>query len=419
MPAPLTKGGALKMRSPKRDDSTARDNPLIQQLLKNPVAHDLLVMLAYAVGILVGILLTVLIMILVLRKFLGDIQNRVGPNRVGPRGYLQTVADALKLLLKEDVIPSLADRVAFILSPSIVFLPAYLVYVVIPFGPGVVAADLNVGILYISAITSVAVIGFITAGWASNNKYALLGGMRSAAQIVSYEVPLVLAMIAPVVLAGSLRLSDIIHQQSGAWYVFITPIMALCYLTAGLAEVNLTPFDMVEAESELVAGFNTEYSGMKFALFFLAEFANTFTISIICVSLYLGGWTLPLPGFNHWLETAGALGKVSAFVVIMAKAWAVVFFTMWIRGTLPRIRVDQLMELGWKGLIPLTMVGVVVNSVCVALPMSHSAQLATLAAFNWIGLIGLVLIGMKKVVPSGTKWAKEMGSEAVPQRSRV
>ncbi|HEY3413722.1 MAG TPA: NADH-quinone oxidoreductase subunit NuoH [Armatimonadota bacterium] len=392
---------------------------MIQQLLKNPVVHDLLIMTAYAVGILIGILLTVLIMILVLRKFLGDIQNRIGPNRVGPRGYFQTVADALKLLLKEDVIPTLADRLAFILSPSIVFLPAYLVYVVIPFGPGLVAADLNVGILYISAITSVAVIGFITAGWASNNKYALLGGMRSAAQIVSYEVPLVLAMIAPVVLAGSLRLGDIIHQQSAVWYLFITPVMALCYLTAGLAEVNLTPFDMVEAESELVAGFNTEYSGMKFALFFLAEFANTFTISIICVSLYLGGWTLPIPSFNGWMESAGALGKLAAFIVIMAKTWGVVFFTMWIRGTLPRVRVDQLMELGWKVLIPVTMIGVVVNSMTVALPMSHNAQLGVLAAVNWIGLIGLLLIGMKKVVPTGTQSAKEMASAAVPQRSRV
>jgi NADH-quinone oxidoreductase subunit H len=357
---------------------------------------------------------------LVLRKFLGDIQNRIGPNRVGPMGFCQTMADALKLLLKEDVIPTLADRVAFILAPSIVFVPAYLVYVVIPFGPSLVAADLNVGILYISAITSVAVIGFITAGWASNNKYSLLGGMRSAAQIVSYEVPLVLTMLAPVVLAGSLRLGDIIGQQATVWYVFITPIMAICYLVAGLAEVNLTPFDMVEAESELVAGFNTEYSGMKFALFFLAEFANTFTIAMICVSLYLGGWTVPfLTPFNNWMLAAGWIGKLAAFCIFMVKAWGVVYLTMWIRGTLPRIRVDQLMELGWKGLIPATLLGLMANAVCVALPMSHSAQLGVLAAVNWLGLLGLLALGMKKVVHTGTDWPKEVGSAPLPQRSRV
>lgn len=399
---------------------TARDNPLIQQLLKNPAVIDLLRMTAYAVVTLILILTIVLVMILVLRKFLGDIQNRIGPNRVGPRGYLQTAADALKLLLKEDVIPTLADRIAFILAPSIVFLPAYLVYVVIPGGPMLVAADLNVGILYISAITSVAVIGFITAGWASNNKYSLLGGIRSAAQIVSYEVPLVLTMLAPVVLAGSLRLSDIIGQQTTVWYVFVTPIMAICYITAGLAEVNLTPFDMVEAESELVAGFNTEYSGMKFALFFLAEFANTFTISVICVSLYLGGWTVPFARpLNEWMASGPLIARFFAFCVFMVKAWMMVYFTMWIRGTLPRIRVDQLMEFGWKGLIPATLLGVVVNAICVALPIGHSAQLAVLAAINWVGLIGLLAYGARKVVGTGTGSAKELGSVTVPQRSRL
>jgi NADH-quinone oxidoreductase subunit H len=393
---------------------------LIHQLLRNPLVCDFLRMTAYAVVTLILILTIVLVMILVLRKVLGDIQNRIGPNRVGPGGWCQTMADALKLLLKEDVIPTLADRVAFILAPSIVFLPAYLVYVVIPGGPGLVAADLNVGILYVSAITSVAVIGFITAGWASNNKYSLLGGIRSAAQIVSYEVPLVLTMLAPVVLAGSLRLSDIIGQQTTVWYVFITPLMAICYLTAGLAEVNLTPFDMVEAESELVAGFNTEYSGMKFALFFLAEFANTFTISMICVSLYLGGWTVPfIRPLNEWMASGPAIAKFFAFCVFMVKAWMVVYFTMWIRGTLPRIRVDQLMELGWKGLVPATLLGVVVNAVCIALPIGHNAQLGVLAAVNWVGLLALVAFGARKVVSTGTASAKEFVSVSVPQRSRL
>ncbi|HEY3267616.1 MAG TPA: NADH-quinone oxidoreductase subunit NuoH [Armatimonadota bacterium] len=392
----------------------------MHRLLENPIVADLVRMIVYGGLILVGILLTVLVMILWLRKYLGYIQNRYGPNRTGPRGYLQTAADALKLLLKEDIIPTLADRKAFILAPSIVFLPAYLVYVVIPFGPRWVAADLNIGILFISAVTSVAVIGFVTAGWASNNKYALLGGLRSAAQIVSYEVPLVLAMLAPVILAGSLRLSDITLHQQNVWYVFITPVLAAAYLTAGLAEVNLTPFDMVEAESELVAGFNTEYSGMKFALFYLAEFANTFTIAAIGVSLYLGGWTVPFAApANAWILNAGALGSLVAFLIFMTKCWVIVTFTMWIRGTLPRIRVDQLMEFGWKALIPLTLLSLLLNALAVSLPMRPAFQMAGLAAVNWAILIGLYVVGRHKIVPMGSARPKESVSAAIPQRSRI
>lgn len=377
-------------------------------------------MAGYALAILLVMLLFVLIMILVLRKVLGDIQNRIGPNRVGPRGWAQTVADALKLLLKEDVIPSLADRAVFILAPALVFIPAYLVYVVIPFGPGVVAADLNIGVLFISAITSVAVIGFIAAGWASNNKYSLLGAMRSAAQIVSYEVPLVLAMLAPVVLAGSLRLSDIVAIQETVWLALITPVMALLFYIAGLAEINLTPFDMVEAESELVAGFNTEYSGMKFALFFLAEFANTFTMAMILVCLYLGGWTIPFwSGANAWMAASGLLGKLIAIAVILGKAWFVVWFTIIVRGTLPRIRVDQLMEMGWKAMIPIGLVGLLLNALFVTLPGSEAARMWGLAAVNWVTLIGVVLIGARKVAPTSADWAKDVGNAAVPERSRL
>jgi len=377
-------------------------------------------MTAAAVLILTVILLTVLIMIVVLRKVLGDIQNRVGPNRVGPRGWGQTAADALKLLLKEDLVPTLADRAVFIVAPALVFIPAFLVYVVIPFGPGLVAADLNIGVLFISAITSVAVIGFVTAGWASNNKYSLLGGVRSAAQIVSYEVPLVLAMLAPVVLAGSLRLSDIVYLQHTVWLIFITPIMALVFLTAGLAEINLTPFDMVEAESELVAGYMTEYSGMKFALFFLAEFANTFTMGMIAACLYLGGWTVPFAtGLNEWMATGGLLGKLVALVIIFAKAWGIVYLSIWIRGTLPRIRVDQLMEMGWKAMIPLALAGVLINALFVTLPGPADLRIWGLALVNWIVLVGIVLYGTRKKVPTGTDWAKEVGNAPVPQRSRI
>ena len=392
----------------------------IQDFLATPMMRELLRMTGYALAILTVMLLFVLIMILVLRKVLGDIQNRIGPNRVGPRGWGQTAADALKLLLKEDVIPTLADRAVFIIAPALVFVPAYLVYVVIPFGPGVVAADLNIGVLFISAITSVAVIGFIAAGWASNNKYSLLGGMRSAAQIVSYEVPLVLAMLAPVALVGSLRLSDIVHAQETVWLVFITPIMALLFFVAGLAEINITPFDMVEAESELVAGFNTEYSGMKFALFFLAEFANTFTLAMIATCLYLGGWTIPFwTGANEWMASAGLLGKLVAMVVILGKAWLIVWFTVVVRGTLPRIRVDQLMEMGWKAMIPVALLGLLLNALFVSLPISTTAQMWGLAVVNWVILLGVVFLGSRKKVLTGTDWAKEVGNAAVPERSRL
>lgn len=392
----------------------------IPDVLATPLMREILRMAGYALAILGVMLLFVLIMIIVLRKVLGDIQNRIGPNRVGPRGWGQTAADALKLLLKEDVIPTLADRAVFMVAPALVFVPAYLVYVVIPFGPGVVAADLNIGILFIAAITSVAVIGFITAGWASNNKYSLLGGMRSAAQIVSYEVPLILAMLGPVVLAGSLRLSDIVHAQETVWLVFITPIMALLFLIAGLAEINITPFDMVEAESELVAGFNTEYSGMKFALFFLAEFANTFTMAVIAVCLYLGGWTLPFwTGANEWMATSGLLGKLVAIAVILAKGWVIVWLTIVIRGTLPRVRVDQLMEMGWKGMIPLALVGLLINALFVTLPFPPAARMWGLAVVNWVTLLGVIGLGMRKKVSTDTTWTREVTHASVPERSRL
>jgi NADH-quinone oxidoreductase subunit H len=382
---------------------------------------DLLITLVYAAGILGGILLVVLILIVVLRKFLGDIQNRVGPNRVGPGGWFQTVADALKLLIKEDVIPRGADRLAFIVAPAIVFVPAYLVYVVIPFSKGMVSRDLNIGIIYIAAITSVAVIGFILGGWASNNKYSVLGAMRSAAQMVSYEVPLVMAMIAPVILAGSLRLSDIASAQAPVWYLLVMPAVALVHLTAGLAEVNLTPFDMVEAESELVAGFNTEYSGMKFALFFLAEFANTFTLSLIFVLLFLGAWHLlpfDLAGINTKLEALPFFQPIG-FLIVMTKAALVVLFTMWIRGTLPRIRVDQLMEFGWKTLIPLGLAVIVVNGLAVAVAGTPKGQTAIVTAVNWLLLILLVLAGRTKRVRMASRKLRDAGNAPVPERSRV
>lgn len=354
-----------------------------------------------AVAALTFILLTVLFLIYALRRVLGFIQSRLGPNRVGPEGTLQTVADALKLFFKEDIVPASADRLVFVLAPAIVFISALLVYVVIPFGPYWIAKDLNIGIVYISAVASVAVIGIISGGWASNNKYALLGAMRSAAQMVSYEVPLVLTMLAPVVLVQSLSMQDIVNSQRAlGWFILFQPIAFLMHFTAGLAETNVTPFDIVEAESELVAGFHVEYSGMKFALFFLAEFANTFTMSAISATLFFGGWLSPfgIAGGPWWLRPL-ADGPHWFFI----KSFALVFVGMWVRGTLPRVRVDQLMDLGWKVLIPVSILNLTVNAFVVAAGWS----LWVLAVVNWIPLVAAVIVGIaKRPVPRALRSAE-------------
>ncbi|HET6454402.1 MAG TPA: NADH-quinone oxidoreductase subunit NuoH [Armatimonadota bacterium] len=315
------------------------------------------VMVVAALIILGFILFVVLYLIYGLRKIMGWIQARIGPNRVGPYGLAQTIADAVKLLTKEDIIPCLADKWAFIAAPIIVFVPAYLVYVVIPFGgKGWIAQDLSIGILYVAAVMSMPIIGIITAGWASNNKWSLLGAFRAAAQIVSYEIPLILAMIPPVMLAGTLSLQGIVHAQEGSpwlgvfprWFIVSQIVGFAIYMCAALAESNLTPFDIMEAESELVAGFNTEYSGMKFALFFLAEFAGMFTISAIAATLFFGGW----------LPITPALKMIPGVVWFLGKTAVIVFVLMWIRSTLPRIRVDQLMSFGWKVLIPIALLNI-------------------------------------------------------------
>lgn len=315
-------------------------------------------MIVAAVIVLFFILFVVLYLIYGLRKIMGWIQARIGPNRTGYEGLAQTIADALKLLAKEDIIPRCVDKWPFTIAPIIVFVPAYMAYLVIPFGKGNgwVAQDLNIGVLYIVAVLSIPIIGVITAGWASNNKWSLLGAFRAAAQLISYEVPLVLAMIPPVMLAGTLSLQGIVHAQDGVWLGVIPKwflasqiVGFVIYLTASLAESNLTPFDIMEAESELVAGFNTEYSGMKFAFFFLAEFAGMFTVSAVATTLFLGGW----------LPIHPVLSFIPPVVWFLGKTLLIVFVLMWIRSTLPRVRIDQMMSLGWKVLIPIALLNIV------------------------------------------------------------
>ncbi len=311
-----------------------------------------LVMFACA-GIFVAVVpLLPLVLVLAERKVSARFQNRTGPMRVGPWGTLQTLADGVKLIFKEDYIPPQGDRLLFLLAPYIIFACSFAVFAAIPFGQGILVSEFNIGIFYIMAISSVIVMGVIMAGWSSNSKWSLLGALRSAAQIVSYEIPLGLAILTVVMLVGTLNMAEIVQNQSNGifdWLIFRTPftfIAFFIFFISSIAEVNRTPFDLPEAESEIVAGFHTEYSGMRFALFFIAEYANMFAVSAIGVTLFLGGWGGILPGVDfHFL--AGFPG----FVI---KTLALVFLMMWLRWTLPRLRVDQLMNLCWKYFIPIS-----------------------------------------------------------------
>jgi len=310
---------------------------------------DLAVMAFAAAAVLGVLLLAALFLVWWERKISAHIQDRLGPMRTGPHGLLQTLIDALKLIQKEDIVPASADKKIYFWAPVLAFVAAYMAYIVIPFGKGLIARDLNVGILYIIAITTFTVISLLMAGWGSNNKYALLGGMRSAAQVISYEVPLTISVLGAVMLAGTMSMNGIVEAQGPyfwKWY-WLPQILGFgIYFIAATAEVNRTPFDLPEAEQELVAGFNVEYSGMKFAMFFLAEFVNMFTVSAIATTLFLGGWQPPIPG----------LVFIPSWVWFLGKTLFLVFILMWFRWTYPRLRVDQLMGFAWKFLLPLSFV---------------------------------------------------------------
>ena len=310
-------------------------------------------------GALVGILAYVT---LLERKFAARLQSRIGPYRVGPHGLLQPIADGVKLLLKEDLIPALADRPIFNLAPVVFLVPCLLIFATIPFAPGIGVADLNTGVLFFLAVSSMEIVGLFMAGWGSNNKYALLSVMRAVNQIISYDLPFLFAALVPVMLAGSLRMSDIAAAQSGLWFIaypVIGQLAFLAFIIAGVAAENRAPFDILEAESELVAGFRVEYSGMKFAIIQLAEYAHVLGASFLGALLFLGAWAGPGPA---WLGT----------VWFLLKALLVFLVFTWIRWSFVRIRADQIMRVSWKLMLPATLLLLLATAVVIVLRGSHA-----------------------------------------------
>ena len=337
------------------------------------------------------------VIVLAERRFMGFMQIRLGPNRVGPKGTLQGLADLVKLVCKEDLTPTRAEGAVFFLAPVLAVIPALTALALIPFGPSLqlsrnvatplYVTDINIGLLFLLAITSIGVYGIILGGWASNNKYSLLGGLRSAAQLVSYEVPMGLALVAVLLMTRSLSLVEIVERQERIhlWFVFPGLLAFFLYFVSGVAETNRNPFDLPEAESELVSGFNTEYSGVKFAFFFLGEYSAMIIISCVAVTVFFGGWLAPFPNVKA-LEFLKVVPPIGWFTI---KTGVFIFLYIWFRSTFPRYRFDQLMALGWKWMIPAGLVNIVIVAVAILATPGRTNGLVTL---SWI--LGLIFVAM-------------------------
>ncbi|MHA7665057.1 NADH-quinone oxidoreductase subunit NuoH [Mycolicibacterium sp. HS_4_1] len=361
--------------------------------------------LAKALGVFVFLLLTVLVAILLERRVLSWMQMRIGPNRVGPFGLLQSLADGIKLALKEGLVPAGVDKPIYLLAPIISVIPAIMAFAVIPMGPLVRVfghetplqlTDLPVAVLYVLAVTSIGVYGIVLAGWASGSTYPLLGGLRSSAQVISYEIAMALSFAAVFLYAGTMSTSQIVAAQQGRWYVFLLLPSFLIYVVSMVGETNRAPFDLPEAEGELVGGFHTEYSSLKFAMFMLAEYVNMTTVSALATTLFLGGWQAPwplslIPGANTgWWPLLWFIGKV----------WAFLFLFMWLRATLPRLRYDQFMALGWKVLIPISLAWIMIVSIVRTLRLqgydSWPVVLAFAAAIAVVAIAGALWNTMRR-----------------------
>ena len=353
---------------------------------------DWFLLLARVVIVFFVLLIAVMLYIWMERKVIADFQTRKGPMRAGPRGILVTLADGIKLFFKEGITPTNADRMVYAIAPVIAMLPAFLAFAVIPFGTHVTLfhrrvpfqiADLNIGILWVLAMTSIGIYAVVLAGWSSGSNYPLLGSIRSSAQMISYEVGMGLALVAVLMYSGNLRMSAIVAQQDKVWNVIPQFPAFVAYLICGLAETNRPPFDLAEAETELVAGFHTEYSGIKFAMFYLGEYINTVTVASIAVTLFLGGWRGPHPSFLPWLW------PVLWFLV---KVTGVIYLYILVRGTLPRMRYDRLMDFGWKRLVPFGLVWVLVTGAVVVAPDHFARRTIFLALAALFGVVVLATL---------------------------
>jgi NADH-quinone oxidoreductase subunit H len=315
------------------------------------------------------------------RKVVARIQDRVGPNRAGPLGVLQGFADAVKMLTKEDITPAGADRMVYNLAPALAVIAVVLVFAVLPVAPGIIGADLNIGILYVVAVGGIGTVAVLMAGWSSNNKYALLGAFRAVAQLIAYEVPMVIAIVTVVLAAGSMQMGDIIAAQDVP-FLFTLPVAFFIFFLASIAEIGRSPFDLLEAESEIIAGFHVEYSGMKFALFFIGEYMHLFAAAGIGTTLFLGGWRGPGAG------EASILGALLGFLYFVIKTVLLIFLMMWVRGTLPRFRVDHLLDFGWKFLVPVGLLSLMAVALVLKLPFPQGGPMGLSGpVLRWVGML--------------------------------
>jgi NADH-quinone oxidoreductase subunit H len=358
-------------------------------------AVDWAILVVEVVVVFFGLLMAVVLYIWMERKVIADMQTRTGPLRAGPRGILITLADGIKLIFKESIVPTQADRPVYLLAPLLAMIPAFLAFAVIPFGTSVTLfdreitfqlTDLNIGILWVLAMTSLGVYAIVLAGWASGSNYPLLGGVRSSAQMISYEVAMGLSLIAVLMYSGNLSMSSLVAAQEDVWYVIPQFPAFVVFLICALAEVNRPPFDLAEAESEIVAGFHTEYSGFRFAMFYLGEYVNTVTVAAIAVTLFLGG-PRPLPG----IPTPEFAAWLWPFLWFVAKVTAVIYVFILVRGTLPRMRYDRLMNLGWKVLIPFGLFWVLATGAIVVLPDEYGRVRGSIMAVGLIVAAGLLV----------------------------
>ncbi|MFN8232285.1 MAG: NADH-quinone oxidoreductase subunit NuoH [Actinomycetota bacterium] len=360
---------------------------------------DWVLLIARVVIVFFALLIAVMLYIWMERKVIADFQTRTGPLRAGPRGILITLADGIKLFFKEGITPANADRGVYLIAPVIAMLPAFLAFAVVPFGAPVELfgrevpmqiSDLNIGILWVLAMTSIGVYSIVLAGWSSGSNYPLLGSIRSTAQMISYEVGMGLALVAVLMYSGHLRMSEIVDAQERVWNVIPQLPAFVVYLVCGLAETNRPPFDLAEAETELVAGFHTEYSGIKFAMFYLGEYVNTVTVAAIATTLFLGGWRGPAPEFLHGLWP---------IVWFLVKVTAIIYVYILVRGTLPRMRYDRLMTFGWKVLIPFGLVWVMITGAVVVLPDHFGRRAILVGAAAILGAVLLVSLLAPLVAP--------------------